>query len=84
MVRGIRGFKLLTGFRGEPGADLDLLAEVLLRIAQLAKRHPDILELDVNPFLAAPSRREAKALDARIRVGKPAASAASASASEQG
>src|SRR5579863_7161166 len=72
MVLGIRGFKLLSGFRGEPGADLDLLAEVLLRIAQLASRHPDILELDINPFLAAPDRRAAKALDARIRVGKPA------------
>jgi len=69
VVRGIRGFKLLEGVRGEPGADLDLLAEILLRLAQLVQRHPRIRELDVNPFLAAPDRKLALALDARIRVG---------------
>lgn len=69
MVRGIRGFKLLEGVRGEPGADVDLLCEVLLRLAQLAQRHPRIREVDVNPFLAGPDRAHARAVDARIRVG---------------
>jgi acyl-CoA synthetase (NDP forming) len=68
MVRGIRGFKLLEGVRGEPGADLELLAEILLRLGQLAQRHPRIRELDVNPFLAGPDRASARAVDARIRV----------------
>jgi acyl-CoA synthetase (NDP forming) len=69
MIRGIRGFKLLEGVRGEAGADLALLEEVLLRLAQLATRHPRIRELDLNPFLAAADRERAKALDVRIRVG---------------
>jgi acyl-CoA synthetase (NDP forming) len=69
VVTGIRGVKLLEGVRGEPGADLDVLVEVLLRLAQLAQRHPSIRELDLNPFLAAPTRRGAVALDVRIRVG---------------
>jgi acetyl coenzyme A synthetase (ADP forming)-like protein len=73
VIEGIRGFKLLEGVRGEAGADLDLLAEVLLRLAQLAQRHPRVRELDVNPFLAGPDRASALALDARIRVdGVPA------------
>jgi acetyl coenzyme A synthetase (ADP forming)-like protein len=72
MVKGIRGFKLLEGVRGEAGADLDLLAEILLRLGQLAQRHPRIREVDVNPFLAGPDRAHARAVDARIRVG-PAA-----------
>jgi acetate---CoA ligase (ADP-forming) len=71
VVRGIRGFKLLEGVRGEPGADLDLLVEILLRLAQLSQRHPRIRELDLNPFLAGPDRQSARALDARIRVGEP-------------
>ncbi len=71
VIRGIRGFKLLEGVRGEPGADLDLLCEILLRLAQLAQRHPRIRELDVNPFPAGPDRRSARALDARIRVADP-------------
>jgi len=73
MIRAIRGFKLLQGVRGEAGADLDLLAEVLLRLAQLAERHPRIQELDINPFLAGPDRRTARALDARLKVGPAAA-----------
>jgi acetyltransferase len=71
MIRGIRGFPLLEGVRGEAGADLELLCEVLLRLAQLAQRHPRVRELDVNPFLAGADRGTAKALDARVRVGKP-------------
>ncbi len=69
MVRGIRGLPLLEGVRGEAPADLRLLEEVLLRLSQLAQRHPSIQELDLNPFLAAPGRDNAKAVDARIRVG---------------
>ena len=69
MIRGIQGFKLLEGVRGEAGADLSLLEETLLRIAQLAQRHPRIQELDINPFLAGASQETCKALDVRIRVG---------------
>ncbi len=68
MIRGIRGYRLLEGVRGEPGADQDLLVEVLLRLAQLSQRHPRIRELDINPFLAGSDRNSARAVDARIRV----------------
>jgi acetyltransferase len=68
MVGSLRGRRLLEGVRGEPPADRELLVEVLLRLAQLVQRHPSIEELDVNPFLAAPDRARAKALDVRIRV----------------
>jgi hypothetical protein len=55
--------------RGETGADLPFLEETLLRIAQLAQRHPRIQELDINPFLAGADQMTCKALDVRIRVG---------------
>jgi acetyltransferase len=71
MILGIRGVKLLEGVRGEPAADFERLEEVLLRLAQLAQRHPRLRELDVNPFLAAADPASAKALDVRIRVGAP-------------
>ncbi len=67
MIRGIRGFPLLAGVRGEKAADLELLEEVLLRIAQLSRHHPQVRELDLNPFLAG-ARDASKALDVRIRV----------------
>jgi len=68
MVRSIRGFKLLAGVRGEAAADLDVLVDVLLRLSLLAERHPEIAELDLNPFLAAPRGERALAVDARLRV----------------
>jgi len=68
VIRGIRGFPLLSGVRGDAPADLATLEEVFLRLAQLAERHPSIRELDVNPFIAGTDRTGSKALDVRIRV----------------
>ena len=69
MVGSIRGAKLLSGVRGEAPADRELLAEILLRLAQLVERHPRVRELDINPFLATPERASSRALDARIELG---------------
>jgi len=68
IVDGIRGAGLLAGVRGEQGADRELLANVLCRLAALAQRCPEIVELDINPFLAAPRGARSAALDVRVRV----------------
>jgi hypothetical protein len=41
---------------------------VLCRIAALAQAFPEIAELDVNPFLAAPPAAGSCAVDVRVRV----------------
>ena len=64
MLRGIRGTAMLEGFRGAPPADFGALADVLLRVSQLAADHPEIAELDVNPLLAFPDG--VRAVDARV------------------
>jgi acyl-CoA synthetase (NDP forming) len=66
MVRDVRMFPLLEGVRGEPRRDLEALEEVLLRVSQLAQRHPRIAEMDVNPLFAL--ERGVVAVDARVRV----------------
>jgi len=68
MVREVKLYKLLEGVRGEPPRDLDALSEAILRISQLAERHPRITEMDVNPLIAL--EEGAVAIDARVQVGE--------------
>ncbi|MEO7795585.1 MAG: acetate--CoA ligase family protein [Thermoanaerobaculia bacterium] len=75
MVRGIRGVKLLEGVRGDAPSDIALLEIVLLKLAWLVEHFPEISELDINPFLAAPAPRPgeagaSKAVDVRVRVSR--------------
>jgi acetate---CoA ligase (ADP-forming) len=68
MVREVRTAKLLEGVRGEPKRDLAALEEVLLRVSQLAERHPRIAEMDINPLLAL--EHGTMAVDARVQLGQ--------------
>jgi acetyl coenzyme A synthetase (ADP forming)-like protein len=69
MIRSLRGYRILEGVRGEQGVDLDLLAEVVERTSQLVGEHPEIREMDINPFLAFPEAERCAAVDARFRIG---------------
>ncbi len=69
MLRELRTYPLLTGYRGSDPVDLDALEEVLLRIGRMADDHPEIAELDCNPVVASP--QGAVVLDARVRVELP-------------
>jgi acetate---CoA ligase (ADP-forming) len=69
MIRGIKGYRLLTGYRGHPPADLEALEEMLLRISRLVEEIPGISELDLNPIFALPPGQGCRIVDARIRVG---------------
>jgi hypothetical protein len=55
--------------RGAPPADEEALADLLLRLSQLAADHPEIAELDLNPVLALPTG--AVAVDARAPIAHP-------------
>ena len=70
MVRELKTFPLLQGFRGQPPADVAALEEALLRLSALAEDVPEIAELDCNPIVVL--EHGAIVLDARIRLG-PAA-----------
>jgi acetyl coenzyme A synthetase (ADP forming)-like protein len=68
MIRQIRGFKILEGFRGEPPSDIDAIAECLARLSQLATQLEEIVELDINPLVVFEKGRGARVVDARIVV----------------
>jgi acyl-CoA synthetase (NDP forming) len=64
MVREIKGFKLLEGYRGSPPADVAALESLLLKVSEFVDAHPEVAELDLNPVFAYPDG--AVAVDARI------------------
>lgn len=68
MIRGIKGYKLLTGYRGHPPADLEALEETLLRVSRLVEEIQEISELDLNPIFALPPGQGCRIVDARIRL----------------
>jgi acetyltransferase len=70
MLRSLKSWPLLKGYRGKPGANLDRLIEVIIRFSYLVADYPQIKELDVNPLLVTPE--EVIALDARVVVDRDA------------
>jgi len=72
MIAETRICSLLAGYRDRPPADVDALAETLVRISDLVIAHPEIHEIDINPLLV--DENGVLALDARIRVADPASS----------
>jgi acyl-CoA synthetase (NDP forming) len=67
MVREIKGFPVLQGFRGQEPADLEALEKLLLKVSAFVDAHPEVEELDLNPVFAY--KDGALAVDARIVVG---------------
>jgi acetyl coenzyme A synthetase (ADP forming)-like protein len=69
MVREIKGYRLLEGYRGHPPADVKAIEEVLLRVSRLVEEIDEITELDLNPVFAMPPGQGCRIVDARIWVG---------------
>ncbi|MEW6050013.1 MAG: acetate--CoA ligase family protein [Candidatus Zixiibacteriota bacterium] len=66
MIRSLKSYPLLTGFRGARPVDLPTVEETLLRISQLVQDFDMISEIDINPFIASPDENMCKAVDARF------------------
>jgi acetyltransferase len=68
MLRSIRAWPLLAGVRGESSVHLETVEEALLRVSRLITDFEEIVEFDVNPFIAHEDLNLCLAVDARIRL----------------
>jgi acetate---CoA ligase (ADP-forming) len=66
MVRSLKTFPLLDGYRGAPRANVAALEDVLVRVSALVEDHAEIAEMDLNPLIV--SADGAVAVDSRIRL----------------
>lgn len=64
MFNEVKGFRILTGIRGEPEADTDALVQILLRFSGLAMDLRDhVSEIDINPLMVFEKGKGAKVVD---------------------
>ncbi len=66
MLKELRGYKLLTGARGRPPADIDALAELIAKVSEIAMQWPGEWELDLNPVLVMQAGQGCRIVDALL------------------
>jgi len=64
MIREIKGYPVLEGYRGQKPASIPALEKLLVKVSNFVEKNPQIKELDLNPIFAYPDK--AVAVDARI------------------
>ena len=64
MIKEIKGYPILQGYRGQEPGDIKTLEDLLLKVSEFVEKRPEIKELDINPLFAY--RDGALAIDARI------------------
>ena len=64
MIREIKGYPLLEGYRGQEPVDVSNLEELVVKVSDFVEQNPVVKELDLNPIFAYSNG--AIAVDARI------------------
>jgi acetate---CoA ligase (ADP-forming) subunit beta len=64
MIREIKGYPLLEGYRGQEPANITALEDLLLKLSDFVDKNPKIKEMDLNPIFAY--KDGALAVDARV------------------
>lgn len=64
MIKEIKGYPLLEGYRGQEPADITFLEDLLVKVSDFVDKNPEIKELDLNPLFAY--KDGAVAVDARV------------------
>ena len=64
MIKEIKGYPLLEGYRGQEPADVPFLEGLVVKVSDFVDKNPEIKELDLNPIFAY--KDGAVAVDARV------------------
>jgi len=73
MVRALKTFPLLDGYRGAAPCDVASLEDVLLRISAIVESHREIVELDCNPLFVSPQGTALTGARVRVAAAPPLA-----------
>lgn len=68
MIRSLKGYKVIQGTRGTDGINESKFAEIIQRISALVEIAPEIIEMDINPFIG--TKENIVAIDVRVNIQK--------------
>ncbi len=51
LIKRIKGYPLLTGYRGQPRRDTEALLSAMKALARFAEKHPELDQIELNPLL---------------------------------
>lgn len=68
MIKEIKGYPLLKGYRGREAIDISGLEELLVRMSEFVQSYPEIKEVDLNPVFAY--KDSYLSVDARVILHK--------------
>lgn len=67
MIQSLKGYRLLTSYRGQKEGDVEALADLIVQIADYAAKNKDTLaELDLNPVFVYPKGEGVAMADALV------------------
>lgn len=70
MLKSTRSYEMLEGKRGRKPVDIPAIANGLQRISQLTTDFPQIVELDINPFIVGDFGAEPVVADVRMTLAE--------------
>ncbi len=70
MIREIKGYGLLTGYRGRPAVDEQAMADCLMAVARISESYPELVEIDLNPVFAYPNGVQVADVRIIVKEGK--------------
>lgn len=71
MIKSLKAYKMMTGYRGNPKLDVEALADLLVGVGDFAVAHKnDLAEMDINPVFVYPEGEGVAAADALVILRK--------------
>jgi len=68
LLRELRCWPLLAGYRGASALDIDAAAGAIARVSQAIAHWPDLAELEINPLIVGPAGAGVAAVDVLVNI----------------
>jgi len=69
LIKEIKGYKMLTGFRNIRAVNVNNLVEILVRVSNMLIENPQIIEMDLNPLIWQEGENYPTIVDFRMTIG---------------